>query len=86
MKVDKFNYEHFGQINSYVSYYRDCEMVAGDNPPIGILLCLGKGKKMVEYVLNGMDENIFVSTYMLHLPDKKQLEDFVLREIKEMGI
>lgn len=86
LKVDKFRYEHFGQLNSYVSYYKDCEMIEGDNPPIGILLCMGKSEKMVEYVLNGMDENIFISTYMLHLPDKGQLEEFLLAEMKDMGI
>ncbi|WP_175547409.1 PDDEXK nuclease domain-containing protein [Fibrobacter sp. UWH4] len=30
----------------------------GDNPPIGILLCTEKGPKMVQYVLNGMDERV----------------------------
>ena len=41
---------------------------------------------MVEYVLAGMDNNLFVSTYMLQLPDKKQLEKFLLNEVKEMGL
>ena len=86
LKVDKFRYEHFGQLNSYVSYYKECEMTEGDNPPIGILLCTERGEKMVEYVLNGVDEQIFVSTYMLHLPDKKQLEAFLLAELKELGV
>ena len=61
-------------------------MTEGDNPPVGILLCTQKGKKMVEYVLNGMDENLFISTYMLQLPDVKELEDFLIKEVKEMGI
>ena len=86
LKVDKFRIEHAAQLNAYVSYYKDCEMAEGDNPPIGILLCTEKGPKMVEYVLNGMDEHLFVSTYMLQLPDKKQLEEFLLQEAKEMGI
>ena len=86
LKVDKFRYEYFGQLNSYVSYYRDCEMTAGDNPPIGILLCTEKGPKMVEYVLNGMDEKLFISTYMLQLPDKKQLREFLLKQMEEMGL
>ncbi len=86
LKVDKFRIEHATQLNAYVSYYKDCEMAEGDNPPIGILLCTEKGPKMVEYVLNGMDEHLFVSTYMLQLPDKKQLEEFLLQEAKEMGI
>ena len=86
LKVDKFDFSYVAQLNAYVSYYKDCEMTEGDNPPIGILLCTQKGPKMVEYVLNGMDENLFVSTYMLQLPDKKQLEEFLVREMKELGI
>ena len=86
LKVDKFDFSYAAQLNAYVSYYKDCEMTEGDNPPIGILLCTQKGPKMVEYVLNGMDENLFVSTYMLQLPDKKQLEEFLVREMKELGI
>ena len=86
LKVDKFRIEHAAQLNAYVSYYKDCEMTPGDNPPVGILLCTEKGPKMVQYVLNGMDENLFVSTYMLQLPDKKQLEEFLLTQVKEMGI
>ena len=35
---------------------------------------------MVEYALAGLDNNIFVSTYMLALPDKKTLEDFLMKE------
>jgi hypothetical protein len=53
-----------------------------NNPPIGILLCTRKGKKMVEYALAGMDNNLFVSTYMLQLPDKSTLERFLLDEME----
>jgi hypothetical protein len=62
-------------------------MHEGDNPPVGILLCTRKGKKMVEYALAGLDNKIFVSTYMLALPDTKVLEDFLCKEIdsKENG-
>ncbi len=78
LKNDEFTHEYLGQLNAYVAYYKDKEMVEGDNPPIGILLCTHKGPKMVEYALAGMDNHLFVSTYMLHLPDKNQLEQFLL--------
>lgn len=81
LKNDEFHHEHLGQLNAYVSYYKENEMHDGDNPPIGILLCTRKGKKMVEYALAGMDNNLFVSTYMLQLPDKDTLERFLLDEI-----
>ena len=83
LKNEVFSYENFGQLNAYVSHYRENEMQPGDNPPIGILLCTRKGKKMVEYALAGMDNNLFVSTYMLQLPDKKTLEDFLLKQLEE---
>lgn len=83
LKNEEFSYENFEQLNAYVSHYRENEMHPGDNPPIGILLCTRKGKKMVEYALAGMDNQLFVSTYMLQLPDKKTLEDFLLKQLRE---
>lgn len=83
LKDDEFNHADLSQLNAYVSYYRENEMNQGDNPPVGILLCTRKGDKMVEYALAGMDNNLFVSTYMLSLPDKKTLQDFLLKEISK---
>lgn len=77
LKNDEFRHEHLGQLNAYVSYFKENEMHDGDNPPIGILLCTKAGKKMVEYAIAGMDNNLFVSTYLLQLPDKSLLEQFI---------
>lgn len=83
LKNDEFKHEYLGQLNAYVSYYKENEMHEGDNPPVGILLCTRKGKKMVEYAIAGMDNNLFVSTYMLQLPDKATLEKFLQDELKK---
>ena len=83
LKNEEFTHENLGQLNAYVSHYKENEMQPGDNPPVGILLCTRKGKKMVEYALAGMDNQLFVSTYMLQLPDKKTLEEFLLKQIGE---
>lgn len=83
LKDEEFSHQNLGQLNAYVSYYKENEMQPGDNPPVGILLCTRKGKKMVEYALAGMDNQLFVSTYMLQLPDRKTLEDFLLKQLKE---
>ncbi len=80
LKNDEFRHEHVGQLNAYVSYYAENEMHPGDNPPVGILLCTHKGQKMVEYALGSLDNKLFVSTYQLQLPDKKALEDFIVKE------
>lgn len=83
LKDNEFRHADLSQLNAYVSYFRENEMNPGDNPPVGILLCTRKGDKMVEYALAGMDNNLFVSTYMLSLPDKKTLQDFLLKEISK---
>lgn len=83
LKNEEFSHENLGQLNAYVSYYKENEIQLGDNPPVGILLCTRKGKKMVEYALAGMDNQLFVSTYMLQLPDRKTLEDFLLKQLGE---
>ena len=83
LEDEEFSHQNLGQLNAYVSHYKEHEMQPGDNPPIGILLCTRKGKKMVEYALAGMDNQLFVSTYMLQLPDKKTLEDFLLKQLEK---
>lgn len=83
LKDDEFRHADLSQLNAYVSYFRENEMNIGDNPPVGILLCTRKGDKMVEYALAGMDNDLFVTTYMLSLPNKKTLQEFLLKEIEK---
>ena len=85
LKNDEFRHEHIGQLNAYVSYYAENEIQPGDNPPVGILLCTHKGKKMVEYALGSMDNHLFVSTYQLQLPNRQQLEQFLMDECREQS-
>ena len=85
LKNDEFRHEHIGQLNAYVSYYAENEMQPGDNPPVGILLCTHKGKKMVEYAIGSMDNHLFVSTYQLQLPNRQQLEQFLMDECREQS-
>ncbi len=84
LKNDEFRHEHLGKLNAYVSYYRDTQMAPGDNPPIGILLCTGAGPKMVEYATASLDTQLFVSKYLIELPQPQQLAEFIQREIKTL--
>lgn len=83
IKNNEFRHEYLGQLNAYVSYYKENEMRQGDNAPVGILLCTRKGKKMVEYAIAGMDNQLFVSIYLLQLPDKSTLEQFLLTQMEQ---
>lgn len=83
LKLEPFNHENIGQLNTYVSWYRENMMADGDNLPVGILLCTDKNHALVEYALAGMDNDLFVSKYQLELPDKEQIQRFVEAEIRE---
>ncbi|MDR1881481.1 MAG: PDDEXK nuclease domain-containing protein [Prevotella sp.] len=83
LKLQEFTHENIGQLNTYVSWYKQNMMDSGDNPPIGILLCTRKNHSLVEYALAGMDNSLFVSKYMLELPSKKDMQKFIDQQMKE---
>ena len=83
LKVNEFDYSDAGQMNVYLNYYKENEMTEGDNPPIGIILCANKNDTLVKYATSGMDENMFISKYLVKLPEKKLLENFIKRELNQ---
>lgn len=85
LKNDAFQHEHLGQLNAYVSYYKQHHMTEGDQPPIGILLCTRKNQELVEYALAGMSNQLFVSRYQVQLPDKEEMAAFLHRAVAELG-
>jgi predicted nuclease of restriction endonuclease-like (RecB) superfamily len=84
LKVEEFKHEHLGQLNTYVTWYRKHMMSAGDNPPVGLLLCTGKDHALVQYATASMDNQLFVSKYAVELPSKAELEKFLHAKHLEM--
>lgn len=84
LKLAAFTHESIGQLNTYVSWYRKNMMTGGDNPPIGILLCTQKDHALVEYALAGLENGIFVSKYMLELPQKEAMERFIEEQLADV--
>ncbi len=70
-------------INSFsYSWYEKNVMTAGDNPPVGILLCTQKDHALVEYALAGISNRLFISKYQLNLPKKEEMQRFIEKQIK----
>ena len=82
LKIGKFTHADAGQMNVYLNYYKDNEMSEGDNPPVGIILCGDKNETLVKYATNS-DNQLFVSQYLVNLPEKKVLENFMKRELSK---
>jgi predicted nuclease of restriction endonuclease-like (RecB) superfamily len=83
LKVGEFDHADAGQMTVYLNYFKKNEMAEGDNPPIGIILCADKDDALVEYATTGIDNQLFVSKYLVKLPEKKMLEDFIRNEINQ---
>jgi len=84
LKVDEFNHNNAGQLNTYLNYYKKEIKEKADNDPIGILMVAQKNNALVEYAMGGMDKNLFVSKYLLKLPSKEKLEFFLKNELKRI--
>jgi len=86
LKVETFNHENVGQLNSYLSYYQKHEMTNGDNNPVGLLLCAEKNEALVEYALSGINNQLFVSKYQLALPDKNEIKNFLEDILRDASV
>ena len=85
LKTRKFQHIDAGQMNFYLNYYGSNEIVEGDNPPIGIVLCTDKKSSTVKYATGSLDNQLFVSRYQVVLPTVKELKEFIKRDIKILG-
>jgi predicted nuclease of restriction endonuclease-like (RecB) superfamily len=80
LKIGKLKPEHIGQMNMYVNYYAGMVSDEGDEKPIGIILCADRSEVASEFVLGGLENQIFASKYVYYIPDKEQL----IRQVQEV--
>ena len=58
----------------YLNYYREEMNTEGDTEPIGIVLGAYQDKLVMQYALQNISNQVFVSRYQLYLPDRNQIE------------
>jgi predicted nuclease of restriction endonuclease-like (RecB) superfamily len=80
LKLGEFSHADAGQMNVYLNYYREHEMTAGDNLPVGIILCAHKNDALVKYATGGLSQQIFVSKYLVNLPKEEELAKLIREE------
>ena len=77
LKIRAFQHGDVGQMNFYLNYWKEQMMEADDNPPVGLILCAGRESAKVEYATAGMDQQLFVSRYLVALPKPEELEALI---------
>jgi predicted nuclease of restriction endonuclease-like (RecB) superfamily len=73
LKLGRFSHADAGQMNLYLNYAREHWAQAGENPPVGIILCSGKGEALVHYATDSLPNKLLVREYLTALPDEKIL-------------
>ena len=88
LKMGKLTHADVGQMNFYLNYTKDREMLEDENLPVGIILCTepNRSKAFVEYALGGLSNKVFVSKYKLYLPTKSELEVEIQKESARLSL
>lgn len=73
LKLGRFTHADAGQMTVYLNYAREHWTQPGENPPIGVILCSGKGEALVHYATDTLPNKLLVREYLTALPDEKLL-------------
>lgn len=74
LKIGDFKPADAGQVELYLRWLDRHERQAGEDPPIGIILCAGKKRETVEYLDLGRS-GIHVAEYLTELPARDVLRE-----------
>ncbi|WP_445000811.1 PDDEXK nuclease domain-containing protein [Halomonas mongoliensis] len=73
LKLGRFKAEYKGQMELYLRWLARHEQEAGENPPLGIILCAGKQREQIE-LLELDKSGIHVAEYLTVLPSREVLQ------------
>lgn len=79
LKVGEFSYADAGQMHMYLNYAREHWMKPGENPPVGLILCAGKGHNEARYALEGLANKVLAAEYRTLLPEEQVLVEELAR-------
>lgn len=74
LKRAEIKHSDIGQMNLYLNYFKEELCQPDDNPPIGIVLGARKDELLMEYALQGIDNQLFAARYQLYLPNRDELQ------------
>lgn len=81
LKVTAFEPAHKGQMEWYLNWLDKNERKAGEERPLGIILCADKDQEDVEYLELG-SSGIHVAQYLTQLPSRELLEEKLKKAIE----
>lgn len=89
LKTGKFKAEYVGQMQLYLGWLKQFEVLEDENPPIGIILCTEKSPHQIE-LLEIDKSSIHVAEYWTELPPpdvfERKIREIVNRSKERMAI
>jgi predicted nuclease of restriction endonuclease-like (RecB) superfamily len=79
LKLDRFKAKYKGQMELYLRYLEKYEMEAGEESPMGLILCAEGSKEQIE-LLKLEDSGIRIAEYLTELPAK----DILLKKLHKV--
>jgi predicted nuclease of restriction endonuclease-like (RecB) superfamily len=79
LKIGEFTHADAGQMNLYLNYAREHMVMAGEDEPVGLILCSQKNDAVVHYAMGGIQAKVFASKYMTRLPAPEVLRQEILK-------
>jgi predicted nuclease of restriction endonuclease-like (RecB) superfamily len=86
LKLGKFKHDYAGQMNFYLNYLRENVAYPHENPPVGLILCAERDAETVRYATAGLDNQLFVSRYLIALPSEAMLKQWLREEQERLSL
>jgi predicted nuclease of restriction endonuclease-like (RecB) superfamily len=75
LKIGTFTAGDKGQMDLYLAWLKEHDWRPGENEPVGLILCTSARRQHVELLLRHGPHKMKVAEYLMHLPDKRLLEE-----------
>jgi hypothetical protein len=82
LKLGKFTHADAGQMHLYLNYDREHWTLAGENPPVGLILYAEKDSAVAKYALEGLPNKVLAAEYRTTLPKERMLVEEINRTRK----
>jgi hypothetical protein len=82
LKLGKFTHADAGQMHLYLNYAREHWTLAGENPPVGLILCAEKDSAVAKYALEGLPNKVLAAEYRTALPEEHVLAEEIQKAAK----
>jgi hypothetical protein len=84
LKLGKFTHADAGQMHLYLNYAREHWTLAGENPPVGLILCAEKDSAVAKYALEGLPNKVLAAECRLALPKERALVEEIEKTRRQL--